>query len=232
MKPSTPTQTPRKSYLVLSSKGSGTGCALRALYIAEALRRKGHTVHFPKPLPTLPGWIDMGLSTFYYFAYSLFVVSDVAFCVKPYPMAVPALWVQRLKGAKVVFDVDDVDDAYSHGVFQKFHRWLQKPWPQWADLATYHNPLLKEHLLADFNVPGSKIRQVPQGVDSFIFNTLPLKEIDLPPGVANWKAARKGPLLCFTAHLNVACDLGPVLEAFKLILESSPSSRLLVAGAG
>jgi glycosyltransferase involved in cell wall biosynthesis len=180
----------------------------------------------------MPGWIDMGLSTLYYFFLSLFIRTDMAFCVKPYPMSVPALWVQRLKGAKVVFDVDDVDDAYSHGLFRKFHHWLQKPWPRWADLVTYHNPLLKEHLLADFNVPDSKIRRVPQGVDDLIFNTLPLRKSDLPSGVEYWKAARQGPLLCFTAHLNVACDLGPALKAFRLILASSPTARLLVAGGG
>lgn len=225
-------QKARKRYLILSSKGWGTGCALRAFYIAEALRRKGHTVHFPSPLPTLPGWIDMGLSTFYYFIYSLFVWSDVAFCVKPYPMAVPALWIQRRKGARVVFDVDDVDYAYSHGLFLKFHQWLQKPWPNWADLATYHNPLLKEHLLKDFKVRASRIRRLPQGVDETIFNTLPLKTQELPPGVEYWKSKSKGPVLCFTAHLNVACDLGPTMEAFRLLLNASPSVRLLVAGGG
>jgi len=232
MKQSAHTLKKPKKYLILSSKGWGTGCALRAFYIAEALRRKGHRVNFPSPIPSLPGWIDMGLSTFYYFLYSLFVWSDVAFCVKPYPMAVPALWVQRLKGARVVFDVDDVDYAYSHGLFMKFHRWLQKPWPNWADLVTYHNPLLKEHLTKDFLVPSTKIRRLPQGVDETIFNTLPLNSLDLPPGVEYWKGKAKGPVLCFTAHLNVACDLGPALEAFRILLQLSPSARLLVAGGG
>ncbi len=230
MKP--PKSTPPRRYLILSAKGWGTGSALRAYYIAEALRQKGHTVHFPPPLPTLPGWIDMALSSLYYLLYSLFVKTDLAFCVKPYPMAVPALWVQRLKGAKVIFDVDDLDYAYSRGVFLTFHWWLQRPWPDWADGVTYHNPKLKDAIMSDFKVSSSKIRQVPQGVDESIFNTLPIKEADIPPGVADWVAKQKGPLLCFTAHLNVACDLGPALEAFKLILESSPKASLLIAGGG
>lgn len=227
-----PTSTHLRRYLILSAKGWGTGSALRAFYIAKALKQKGYTVHFPKPLPTLPGWIDMGLSTLYYLVYSLFVSSDLAICVKPYPMVVPALWVQRLKGAKVVFDVDDLDYAYSHGVFLTFHWWLQRPWPNWADGVTYHNPKLKDAIISDFKVPASKIRQVPQGVDESIFNTLPIKAADIPPSVADWNGAQKGPLLCFTAHLNVACDLGPALEAFKLLLESSPKARLLIAGGG
>ncbi len=227
-----PTNLSRRSYLVLSSKGSGTGCALRAFYIAEALRRKGHTVHFPKPLPTLPGWIDMAFASFYYFLYSLFVRSDLALCIKPYPMAVPALWVQRLKGAKVIFDVDDVDYAYSHGLFLKFHQWLQRPWPNWADRVTYHNPKLKETLRDFFKVPNSKMLQLSQGVDTTIFNTDALQKNELPLGVNSWDQTRKGPLLGFTAHLNVACDLGPALEAFRFVLKSSPNARLLVAGGG
>ena len=63
MKPKTQPLT----YLVLSAKGWGTGSALRAFYIAQAFRKRGHTVYFPKPLPTLPFWLDMALSKPYYF---------------------------------------------------------------------------------------------------------------------------------------------------------------------
>jgi glycosyltransferase involved in cell wall biosynthesis len=221
-----------KRFLILSSKGLGTGCALRALYIAEALRRKGYIVHFPKPLPTLPGWIDMALAAPYYFFYSLFITSDLAFCVKPYPMSVPALYIQRLKGAKIAFDVDDLDYDYSQGAMRSFHQWLQRPWPRWADGVTYHNPKLKEALIDSFQVNPVRIRQLPQGVDFSIFNTISLETSELPPGVKEWKSSQKGPILCFTAHLNVACDLGPALAAFQLLLTSLPQARLLVAGGG
>jgi glycosyltransferase involved in cell wall biosynthesis len=225
-------RTKTKRFLILSGKGQGTGCALRALYIAEALRRKGHIVHFPKPIPSLPVWADMALSTFYYFAYSLFISSNVAFCVKPYPMSVPALYIQRLKGAKVIFDVDDLDYDYSQGAMRSFHQWLQRPWPRWADGVTYHNPKLKEALIGSFQVDPSRIRQLPQGVDFSIFNTKSLETLELPPGIMEWKSSQKGLVLCFTAHLNVACDLGPALEAFRLLLASHPQARLLVAGGG
>ncbi len=174
----------------------------------------------------------MALSTFYYLVYSLFVSSDVAFCVKPYPMSVPALYIQRLKGAKAVFDVDDLDYDYSQGAMRSFHQWLQRPWPRWADGVTYHNPKLKEALIGIFQVDPARIHQLPQGVDFSIFNTTPLDSSELPSGVKEWKSSLKGPVLCFTAHLNVACDLGPALEAFKLLLTSHPQARLLVAGGG
>src|SRR6185369_14283743 len=128
MKPPT---TPLR-FLILSAKGWGTGSALRAFYIAEALRKRGHVVKFVKPLPTLPFWLDMALSKAYTLFHSFFFRSDAALAVKPYPMMVPALWVQRMKGAKIIFDVDDLDYAYSHGLFRAFHKWLQRGWPQWA----------------------------------------------------------------------------------------------------
>src|SRR5581483_11659105 len=92
--------------LVFSAKGGGTGCALRARYIAEALAKKGHRARFVDPIPSLPYWFDMVLSTLYYFWVSLKTRSHAAMVIKPYPTAVPALWLQRVKGAKLVIDVD------------------------------------------------------------------------------------------------------------------------------
>ncbi|HTC22006.1 MAG TPA: glycosyltransferase, partial [bacterium] len=213
------------------AKGGGTGCALRAFYIAGAFKKRGHQARFVAPIPSLPLWFDMALSTFYYFLVSLLTRSDASIVIKPYPMAVPALWLQRLKGAKVVIDVDDLDYDYSQGWFRSFHLWLQKPWPSWADWVTYHNPRLKQPLGDIFKVPSSKLVQLPQGVDTSLFKPGPSDPSGLPEAVGKLRES-KGPLLVFTAHLNVACDLEPVLESFKKILASLPQARLLVAGGG
>ncbi len=217
--------------LVFSAKGGGTGCALRALYIAEAFKKRGHRARFVTPLPSLPLWFDMALSTFYYFLVSLFTRSDAAMAIKPYPTAVPALWLQRLKGAKIVIDVDDLDFDYSQGWFRTFHRWLQKPWPAWADIVTYHNPHLVKPLREVFGVPFTGLTPLAQGVDRDIFRPGKAGENGLP-GAARPLRNLKSPLLVFTAHLNVACDLEPVLESFKSLLSSLPETRLLVAGGG
>ena len=99
------------SMLILSAKGWGTGSALRAFYIAEAFKKRGHHVRFIKPLPTLPFWADMALSLPYYFWKSLFTRHQVVLAVKPYPTVVPAMWWQKMLGAKLIFDVDDLDEA-------------------------------------------------------------------------------------------------------------------------
>ncbi len=219
--------------LVFSSKGLGTGCALRARYIAEAFRKRGHQVEFVRPIPSLPLWIDMALSKPYYFFKSLGTRSDAVIAIKPYPTVVPALWWQRLLGAKVVIDVDDLDYDYSHGAFRDFHRWLQKPWPKWADFVTFHTPHLVDPLLHVFKVPESKLVQLPQGVDTELFSPKPVRNENLP-GIASalLKNTQARPLLVFTAHLNVACDLEPVLKSLQILLKSSPQANLLVAGGG
>jgi glycosyltransferase involved in cell wall biosynthesis len=221
------------TFLILSSKGGGTGCALRARYIAEALAKKGHKVHFIRPIPSLPFWFDMVLSKPYYLYKTFFMRTDVAMAIKPYPTVIPALWVQRLKGAKVVLDVDDLDFDYSHGWFRSFHQWLQAPWPKWADLVTYHNPHLLEPIRQVFHVSPKNLVQLAQGVDTSLFSPKPAGKESLPtPAAALVKDPKARPLLVFTAHLNVACDLEPVLDAFRTLLKAKPSARLLVAGGG
>lgn len=230
MKPKTPK--PLK-FFILSAKGWNTGSALRTYYIAKALEKRGHQVSFIKPLPTLPFWIDMALSTFYYFFHSLRHRSDVALAVKPYPMVIPALWWQRMRGAKVVIDIDDLDFAYSHGKFRKTHESLQRPWPKWADFATYHNDNLKEHLLGTFEVPKERIIQVPQGVDTELFGPGKVDLANLPHAAkVLYTDKKKRPILTFTAHLNVACDLEPALFAFQALLKEVPNAQLLIAGGG
>jgi len=227
-----PNSSKHLSFLILSAKGWGTGSALRAHYIAEALKKRGHRVHFIRPLPTLPFWLDMMLACPYYLLCSLFTRVQVAMVVKPYPTMVPALAWQRLLGAKIVIDIDDLDFAYSHGYMRKFHEKLQKPWPRWADIVTYHNPKLKEELLGFFEVPPSKIIQLPQGVDTGLFNPKPVEMKNLPDRAKALVTKKAAPILTFTAHLNVACDLEPALFAFQAMLKEKPKAQLLVAGGG
>jgi glycosyltransferase involved in cell wall biosynthesis len=219
--------------LVFSAKGGGTGCALRARYIAEALAKKGHRARFVDPIPSLPYWFDMVLSTLYYFWVSLKTRSHAAMVIKPYPTAVPALWLQRVKGAKLIIDVDDLDYDYSRGWFKEFHKRLQLPWPKWADVVTYHTPFLLGPLKEVFHVPAEKIVQLAQGVDLDLFHDDRKDLHHLPPVARHLhKTQKEGPVLVFTAHLNVACDLEPVFHAFKLLLKEIPKARLLVAGGG
>jgi glycosyltransferase involved in cell wall biosynthesis len=226
-------QTRPLKILVLSAKGWGTGSALRAFYMAHALKKRGHLVVFPTPLPTWPLWLDMALATFTYLPAAFSRRFDAVWCVKPYPTLVPACLLQKLLGAKIIFDVDDLDWAYSSGAFASFHRALQTPWPKLlGTFTTYHNSALRGPLEKDFGLGPERLVQVPQAVDPEIFHPNGKGDVLHPRAQALWASSKDRPRLVVTAHLNVACDLSPVLQAFGLLLKRLPRARLLVAGGG
>jgi len=219
--------------LILSSKGRGTGCILRARGIANALKRLGHRVTLPPPFPTLPLWLDMALDAFWYFFTGLFVKADLAIGIKPYPTLVPALaWQKGVHRATIVLDVDDLDYAYSGGLFRSIHRALQLPWPRRCDLVTYHNPNLRGPLVQVFRVEPGKLVPLPQGVEMEVFREFEPAAAELPEEARPLLALQTGPLLVYTAHLNGACGLREILESFALVAAAKPGARLLVAGGG
>ena len=221
-------------FLILSSKGRGAGCILRARGIARGLARHGHTVQVLPPFPTLPFWLDMALDGIWYFLAGLFVRSDVAVGIKPYPTLVPALlWQKAVHGAKVVLDVDDLDYAYGTGRFLEFHKALQLPWPRRADRVTYHNPHLKGPLKSVFGVKEERLVPLPQGVVTERFRPFKPGPRDLPRSArAFLGASRPDPLLVYTAHLNQACGLAEILESLAVLKRHLPRVGLLVAGGG
>jgi glycosyltransferase involved in cell wall biosynthesis len=153
--------------------------------------------------------------------------------VKPYPTLVPACLAQKLLGAKIVFDVDDLDWAYSSAAFESLHRDLQTSWPKLlGTFTTYHNSALREPLERDFGLDPARLVQVPQAVDPEIFHPNGKGDVLHPRAHALWASSKDRPRLVVTAHLNVACDLSPVLRAFALLLKRLPRARLLVAGGG
>jgi len=231
MKPSDTTPPRRLRILVLSAKGSGTGSALRARYVADALRLRGHDVFFAPLLPTWPLWLDMALSTLWYIPFALTKRYDAVWCVKPYPSLAPACFIQKCLGAKIVFDIDDLDWAYSGGLFRSIHRLFQTPWPRWGSFATYHNPKLKDALLSDFHLTPKDIVRVPQGVDPVLFHPATSHDRKTVGSREPWFQMHH-PLLVFTAHLNVACDLSELLLSFQTFLKNHPKAGLLVAGGG
>jgi glycosyltransferase involved in cell wall biosynthesis len=220
--------------LVLSSKGRGSGCILRARGIAMGLTDLGHHVRFLPPFPTLPFWIDMALDGLWYFLAGLFIRCDVVIGIKPYPTLVPALlWQKIFHGSRIVLDVDDLDYAYSSGWFMTFHKSLQLPWPKRADFVTYHNPRLKEPLKLVFGVPDSKLVSLPQGVATDRFRKFHPKPHELPRAAHAWLGETKPqPFLVYTAHLNQACGLSEILSAMSVLKRDFPHLGLLVAGGG
>jgi glycosyltransferase involved in cell wall biosynthesis len=78
--------------------------------------------------------------------------------------------------------------------------------------------------------PRAQVLDLPQGVDLSVFDAGPRRR----EGLA-WRRQAgllRGPLLGFSAHLNVACQLDFLLQALGPWLLKHPSAHLAVAGGG
>lgn len=204
--------------LVLSALSLGTGSGLRAFYLQRALARLGWdaTLAAPRGGPRAysaemlwgaPRLLAAGLGRY-----------DLAVAVKPYPDAWAALAAARLRGAVVVVDVDDDDGGYRGGVLGALTKALQAPAFALCPWISSHHPLLRERLAARHGA--GRVLTLAQGVDLDIFAPRPG-----PP-------RHPAPVLAFTAHLNVACQLDVLLRAVGPWLEAHPGAELRVAGHG
>lgn len=218
---------PRPRALILSALSLGTGSGLRARYLAGALERLGWEARLaapegpPRPLS---GEMLLGMPALLGAAWARV---DLAVAVKPYPDAWAALALARARGAVTVVDVDDADGGYRGGALAALTRGLQAPAFWVAPLISTHHPLLKARLIAKRGA--GRVVDLPQGVDLTVFEAGRRRE-----GLA-WRRAQglaDGILLAFTAHLNVACQLGPLLTALAPWLRRHPRATLVVAGGG
>ena len=214
--------------LVLSALAPGTGSCLRARYLAEALSRLGweSDLAIPSggPLPysaeILAGAPRMALRSVERF--------DLAVGVKPYPNVWIGLALARLRGALTVVDVDDADGAYRGGLLAGVTHALQAPALSVAHLASTHHPGLRRGLVA--RCGGSRVLDLAQGVDLGLFDAAARRR-----EAAAWRRGAGlggGTLLCFTAHLNVACQLELLLAAVGPWLRRHAKATLVVAGGG
>jgi glycosyltransferase involved in cell wall biosynthesis len=210
--------------LVVSALSAGTGSGLRARYLARALERLGWETVFAAPagapLPysaeivsSAPRLLAEGSSRF-----------DLAVGVKPYPNAWLALGLAGLRGAVTVMDVDDDDGGYRGGALGLLTRLIQAPGFRATPLLSTHHPLLRAKLAAAHGT--QRVLDLPQGVDTGIFQARKRRQ----PRPESLRDA--SPLLAFTAHLNIACQLDVLLEALGPWLRAHPKAVLAIAGDG
>src|SRR5439155_1204323 len=105
----------------------------------------------------------------------------------------------------------------------RFVEITQRPFPQLFRIVSYHNARLKDYLLTRMRCRPEQLLRIEQGVDYRTFNTAggPIpKTFD----VAGKRVA------IYTAHLNVASDLEPVLAAWRDVVAQLPDAFLLVVG--
>lgn len=212
--------------LVLSSLAQNTGCWLRAQYLANSL--KGADVEIITPMKkSLPLMMDVLLSIPLN-VYKIFSRSaDVVIAIKPFPNATIPMALKRfLAGSRMIVDIDDLDSGYRRGILSRLNAAIQKPFPKYFDLVTYHNSLLRDYIKKEFEVREEKLYKLDQGVDLKIFD---YKKFDRK---LRRRFAQDGEkIILFMGHLNIASDLDDILRAMKLVQEKA-KAVFIVAGGG
>lgn len=215
--------------VVLSSLAQDSGCYLRARYMADALKPMAE-VRFLKPLfRSLPFMADMLLSVPYNILRVLLSDGDVYIGIKPFPnVTLPLIIKKMLTGKKIVVDIDDLDSGYRKGWLSAVSHLVQKPFPAYFDLITYHNKRLEPYIQRTFSVNKDRLYRLKQGVDTSVFS----------PGSFDRKLRQRFPegnkIIVYTGHLNAASDLEEILRAMKLVFNrfNRKPVTFIVAGGG
>jgi glycosyltransferase involved in cell wall biosynthesis len=220
--------------LILSSLSRDSGAYLRGLYLAEALRRGGHRVAYPRPPASQPLMLDFALQAVPCAWAAFRRPWHAAVVIKPYPQTLAPLLARRtLRGGRVVVDVDDIDSGYRSGLLPRLLDAAQRPWPRRCDAVTCHNDALRDHVISHFRVPPERIWPLDQGVDLTRFRPL-----GTDTAVARRSALRRSfglegrEVAVYAGHLNIASDLDAILPAFERAAAQRPGLRLVVVGGG
>jgi len=219
-----------KRALIYSALGPGSGCALRAQYLAEALQRQGWQVRLVVPRLRNQAYSLEALAALPRFlGAAIFHRYELAVGIKPYPHVWLGLWFARLRGAKAVLDIDDLDHAWRKGPAALLMRALQAPAFWLLKRFSTHHAGIRQHLAQEQGISAARIYDLPQGVDLHRFSPFSAAQ-----GLAFRKEQKLGPgkLLVFAAHLNVACQLERLLEKMGPLFHEKQPFTLVVAGGG
>jgi glycosyltransferase involved in cell wall biosynthesis len=211
--------------LVLSSQAKNTGSTLRAYYIQKYLKKHIHTEYIEPPFKSMPLMLDFLLSLFYYFFKVLNKRYDAVIIVKPYPNTVWPALLLKMKGAKIIIDIDDLDYGYRSGMLSGLIKMFQSGLTEKADYLTSHNDELiglikKEH-------PGfsQKVFKLKQCVDLELYG----ESRKVTADAATIKSGFDGrKILFYTAHLNIACYLEEILG----MMSGLGDGAVLIVGGG
>jgi len=130
--------------------------------------------------------------------------------------------MKKLFGTKIIVDIDDLDYGYRKGIVSNISRLIQRPFPKYFDLVTYHNDMLLEHITGDLNVKVGRTYRLDQGVDFNVFN-YKIKDSLLKDKFKGKK------ILLYTGHLNIASDLDEIMKSVSLL---KLNYVFIVAGGG
>ncbi len=209
----------RKKVLMFCSNFDGSSCDIMGKNIARSLSRY-YDVRYVRNVHKMPFQLHFLASIPLYVFKSLQHKSDVTISLKPFPAPCLAAMIQKVRGAKIVLDIDDIDYGYSSKL-SRVLKYAQSLFVDRFDLVMAHNPYLLEKVKQEFNIRKARLALRGQGVDIGIFKVKKVSEV---------KDGKKR--LVFVGFLNSSCYLDDILAAMKLASQKCSNIRLAVIGDG
>ncbi len=219
-------------YLILSSLPLNSGCFLRAKYFADSLRKTGAKVKLIKPVRSKPFMLDFFIHIIKYKFIVFFTRYRTGIAIKPYPNTLLPLLIKKIFCKnKVIVDIDDIDFGYRRGIISFISRLIQKPFPGFCDMVTYHNPLLKKFIMEEYKVSKNKLSVLKQGVDLEVFDYRIDNKIFKKKFISKNKLNKNTGIIIYCAHLNIASDLDVILDNIDKVIKKH-DSIFIIAGGG
>lgn len=216
--------------LVFSALGYNTGCALRAGYVAEGLRKNGYRVRLVLPwFRSLPASAEVFLSIPIFLWQVLIQRPELAIGIKPYPNCWLALFLVRVFGGRAVADIDDVDSSYRGGFLGMASALSQVPAFWLLSTFSTHHPLIKKELSRQKRVKARQWVWLRQGVDLKVFRSTGAGQ---KQNLKKRYNIERKKILMFSAHLNIACQFQTLLSWLEPVLMKDKNLCLVVAGGG
>lgn len=203
---------------------------LRARAVLQFLGDHGFAAQQPRSYGPAGSVWELGLTLIPYCLKALTCRADLVAGFKPHLNVTLPLLLCRLRGIPTWLDIDDLDHAYRDNWLSRILEFVERPFPRRCQVVSYHNELLRDHLLDDLRCRPEQLLQIAQGVDWQDFGR------EVPPASraeARQRYALDGRRVAiYVAHLNRGSDVEPVLQAWQQVIRHVPDGLLLVVGGG
>jgi len=164
---------------------------------------------------------------------ALHTQAEVVHIAKPHPMnSIAGLLTRFLQNRTLYLDCDDYEAGsgnFQNKWQQKGVTFFEKQVPKYVKMVTTNTMFMKENL-TQWGVPPERIVYLPNGVDRERFSHIDPAKVDTLRrefGLEDKKVVVYIGTLSYVSH-----SIGLIIEAFRIVRQTIPDSKLLLVGGG